>query len=131
MKSARQYCRDESGASAAEFALVLLPFLTLIFGILGLSMMFYANQNLHYAVESAARCASVEATSTTCDTAAHIQAYAAARYAGPTITPVFNYTVGGCGPAGGGHTVSATATYPLTTGLVNISVPLGATACFP
>jgi Flp pilus assembly pilin Flp len=128
MRSLNRYWRDECGAGAAEFALVLIPFLALIFGIIGLSLMLYANQTLHYAVESAARCASVQST-TTCDTPGHIQAYATARYSGPLITPVFTYTAGGCGPSG--HTVGVTATYPLRTGLVNVDVPLGATACFP
>ena len=118
------YWKDESGASAAEFALVLIPFLALIFGIINLSLMFYANHTLQYAAEAAARCYSVDAVS--CSTAAATQAYAATRYSGPNITPVFVATTAGCG-----HTVIGNANFSLNAVVLNIIVPLSATACFP
>ncbi len=118
------YWRDEQGAGAAEFALVLLPFLALIFGIIGLSTMFYANHTLHYATKAAARCFAVNVTS--CPTTGATQAYAASRYSGPDIAPVFVATTAGCG-----HTVTGNANFTLDAVVTSITVPLSATACFP
>jgi Flp pilus assembly protein TadG len=120
----RGYFENESGASAAEFALVILPFLALIFMIIMLSMMMYANNSLQYATEKAARCFSVNVTS--CATEAATQTYAAAQYAGPDISPVFTATTAGCG-----HTVTGTATFDVDIIVTSLSVPLSAAACFP
>lgn len=126
-RRAWNYLHDERGASAAEFAIVLLPFIALVLGILWLSLTLYGNSTLQNAAEAAARCASVRYWQTgTCDTKADIEAYALSIYYGPGVSPTFTYSTGGCG-----HTVTATATIPVTTGLVNTSIPLSASACFP
>jgi Flp pilus assembly pilin Flp len=118
-----RYWKDERGASAAEFALVLVPFLALIFGIIGLSLLIYANATLQYAAEDAARCASVNANCG--DPVTH----ALSVYKGPAISPVFHYTYDAASACG--HIVTGSATYPLDAVVVNISVPLSASACFP
>ena len=125
MRNANQYWKDERGSGAAEFALVVVPFLGLIFAIIGVSMMLYANHTLQYATEAAARCASVSST-TTCNSPAAITNYALARYSGPNITPVFAASTPACGKR-----VTGTGSFQLTTGLVNVAVPLSASACFP
>lgn len=119
------FMREEDGTSAAEFALVLIPFITLIFGIIGVSLMLYANHSLKYAAEEAARCASVKVA--TCTNPATIQAYAASHYQGPLISPSFTYNAS----ASCGHQVIGTANFPLNAGLVNLTVPLQGKACFP
>ena len=124
MRGILQYVRDQSGAGAAEFALVLIPFVAMVFGIIGLSLMFYSNQLLHYAVEDAARCASVKTT--ICTNATTTQAYALSHFGAPGLSPTFVASKPACG-----NKVVGTATYPLNAGLVNISVPLSATACYP
>jgi Flp pilus assembly protein TadG len=53
----------DSGATAVEFALVLPPFLMLLFGIISASLVVYTAASLHYAVEGAARCYSVNTKS--------------------------------------------------------------------
>ena len=60
MRAIRRYPSDERGASAAEFALVTVPFVALTLGIIGLGMALYANQCLQYATEAAARYYSVQ-----------------------------------------------------------------------
>lgn len=125
MREHIRYLADEKGASAAEFALVLIPFAGLVFGIIGISLMIYANETLQYATEDAARCASVKTT--VCTDAASTQAYALSRYTGPALSPTFAYDAS----ASCGHSVTGTATMDLDIGLVNISVPLQAHACFP
>jgi len=53
--SPRRFARREDGAAAVEFALVLLPFLALMFGIIETALVFFANQTLQTAVNDSAR----------------------------------------------------------------------------
>ena len=57
MRGSVPYLQEEKGASSAEFALVVIPFLVMVFAIIGVSIMFYANHTLQYAAEAAARSA--------------------------------------------------------------------------
>ena len=124
MKSALRFCRDESGGGAAEFAIVVLPFAALIFAIIHLCLLFYANQSLQFATQAAARCSSVDTI--TCDTAIHIQNYASGRYAGPNIGASFTPGTGACG-----HSVTGTGNYVLNAVVVRRTITLNAAACFP
>jgi hypothetical protein len=47
--------RDENGSAAIEFALVALPFLLFVLGLLGMGLYFLASTSLEYGVEAAAR----------------------------------------------------------------------------
>jgi Flp pilus assembly protein TadG len=117
----------DSGASAVEFALSLTVFLGLIFGIINIARVLWVIGSLHFAAESAARCAS--ANTTTCSSASTIQSYALNQYHGESLgaTNPFTYSATGCG-----NTVSASYTYSLTIPLFGTySLPLSATACFP
>jgi Flp pilus assembly protein TadG len=120
----RKYWKDEFGGGAAEFAIVLMPFAALIFAIIHLCLVFFANQSLQFAAEAAARCYSVD--SITCSSTGAVQTYATNHYKGPNITPVFAVSGTGCG-----HTVNGNGTYQLNAVFVRIGVPLTATACFP
>jgi Flp pilus assembly protein TadG len=124
LRAGRRYLKDENGTGAAEFALVVIPFMALVMGIIGVSTMMYANHTLQYAVEAAARCFSVNAAS--CSTTTAAQTFATNRYSGPNIAPVFVANTSGCG-----HTVTGTANFTLDAIVVDITVPLSATACFP
>ena len=124
MRRLAHFLRDECGAGAAEFAIVILPFSALIFAIIHLCLMFYANESLQFATESGARCYSVD--SVNCGTPGAVQTYAGGRYAGPNISPVFVATATGCG-----HTVTGNGTYAFNAVVGSFSVPLSATACFP
>jgi len=116
--------RDEFGGGAAEFAIVVLPFSAMIFAIIHMSLLFYANTSLQFAVEAAARCFSVD--STNCNTTGAAQTYATGRYAGPNIGATFVATATGCG-----HTVTGTGSYSFNAVFQTYSVPLSVTACFP
>jgi Flp pilus assembly protein TadG len=76
-----------SGTTAVEFALVLPPFLMLFLGILSASVAVFAAASLHYAVEGAARCNSVN--STLCSTATATQSYAQTLYKGLSSPVIF------------------------------------------
>ena len=131
MRTLFLYVRKENGASSAEFALVLLPFTAMVFGIIGGAMMFYANQSLQYATEAAARYYSVQTTNAngTPPSTTAVQNYANNAYTGPGISPTFTPARGGCGA--NGFQVTGTATIPLNTGVYNTSVTLRSHACFP
>jgi len=124
MSRACKFWANERGGGAAEFALVLLPFAALIFAIIHLCLLFYANQTLQFATEAAARCYSVDAV--TCSTSGAAQSYAAGRYTGPNIGASFAASATGCG-----HTVTGTGSYALSAVVVSMTVPLSVTACFP
>jgi Flp pilus assembly protein TadG len=121
---------EEGGASSAEFALMTVPFIALVLGIIGLTMTLWANQTLQYATEAAARYYSVQtANSGSVPTTAQLRAYANGVYEGPNISPTFTPARGGCGI--NGYQVTGSGTFPLNAGIFSISVPLTAHACFP
>ena len=119
-------CRARDGATAIEFGLLALPFLLLITGIMDCSRVVWAHLALQVAVERAARCAVVDAT--TCGTAAQVQAYAASMVAVPGATAsTFSYAT----PACGGQ-VSATLNLAiLVPGYLPATVVLTAQFCAP
>ena len=47
--------RNEDGSAAVEFALVAMPFLLFVLGLLGMGLYFLASTSLEYGVEAAAR----------------------------------------------------------------------------
>ena len=55
LASPRRFARRQEGAAAVEFALVLLPFLALMFGIIETALVFFATQTLQTAANDAAR----------------------------------------------------------------------------
>src|SRR5262249_34724458 len=128
MSLLRKYWMSEFGGGAAEFAIVLIPFAALIFAIIHLCLLFYANQTLHFATEGAARCASV-LSSTTCNNLTNIRSYASGLYKGPNISVAFDYSTTGANNCG--HTVTGSGTYQLNAVFVRVGVPLAASACFP
>lgn len=52
---AKRMRRDESGSAAVEFALIAFPFFLILFSIIEVSLVFFANQILDNAVSDAAR----------------------------------------------------------------------------
>lgn len=114
--------RCERGATAVEFALVFPALALLVIGTMFFCGLLFSAASMHYAVEQAARCYSVN--SVTCGDAAATQAYAATRYNGMG-KPRFTASVSGCG-----HHVNATATFEVAF-VSGWKVPLSATACYP
>lgn len=99
-------------------------FIVLIVGTFYLSLSLFLTGSLHYAVEQAARCASVKTT--VCTDSTSIVTYAQNSYFGPGGTPNFTYASAACG-----NSVSASLNYVLDTGLKQFTLPVSATACFP
>jgi Flp pilus assembly protein TadG len=134
------YARDEQGAAAVEFALVIPVAMLLLMAIFHMCFMSYATGSLHWTVEQAARCASVgqQNTGVSCSTntttgpsIGDVQNYAASLYKGPLTGVQFladevsDATTGYC------RRVTGTGNYRIVALFVNFTVPISATACFP
>ena len=119
----RQAWHDRRGSAAVEFGLNVPIHITLFVGSLYLCMALFVAGSLQFAVEDAARCASVDTT--TCKDATTIQSYATTRYFG-VGSPTFTYAAAACG-----NSVSGTTNYSANLGFKTITIPLSAAACFP
>lgn len=117
---------DERGVSTVEFAIVASAFIMLVIGGMYVSMLGYTVASLHYAVEAAARCYSVNTT--TCTSTATTQTYATAHFTNLTgNTATFVASTPTCG-----HQVTGQLTYKLNAGVYRRDITLPtATACFP
>lgn len=124
MQSLIRIWRDERGTTAIEMAIVSPVFFLLVIGLVYIGLLMFTLGSMHYAVEAAARCASVD--SDICSDAATTESFAMSKYFGGYVTPDFTYQSESCGQA-----VSAEATFMLNLGVVEYSIPLSATACFP
>jgi hypothetical protein len=117
----------DSGSSAVEFGLTVSVFMSMLFGIVNIAIVLWTLASLHYAGQTAARCAAVGSTG--CTSATAVQTYALSQYFGGPLagTNPFVYSATGCG-----HTVTASYNYSLVIPLIGTySLPLSATACSP
>jgi Flp pilus assembly protein TadG len=114
--------RDQVGASAVEFALVIPIFAGLLFLLINICVALWAEAALNFSVDGAARCMSVQPA--ICDTAA--DAIKHHPYLGPKIAPTFSAAASSCG-----NNISGVGAYQINIMLANISVPLSASSCFP
>ena len=112
------------GTTAVEFALIAPVLILLIVGILYLCIALFVAASMYYAVEEAARCASVRTS--ICPNASATIAYAQSRYFALGAHPAFTFAAAPCGNA-----VSASLNYVMDLGLTSVIVPISATACYP
>jgi Flp pilus assembly protein TadG len=120
----RRLLVDCAGATAVEYALVLPLLALMIMGGIWVGALSLSVSSLDLAVQSAARCAAVDANQ--CGSASATQTFALSRYAGPAISPVFSASNSGCG-----HTVTAQANFDLNIVPGIGSIPLSVSACYP
>lgn len=124
------FWHDDRGAAAVEFAMLAPAFLMMLIGTVMMAMMLFTNSSLHFAVQAAARCASVKTT--VCTNTATTQAFAASNYFGATTKPTFVCTGRVCGgTAACGNKVSGTISFTLDVGMARYVTPLRADACYP
>jgi TadE-like protein len=114
--------RNCGGAVAVEFAVVLIPLLTLLFGAFDLGIAMLTENRITFAVEAAARCEAIGAT--VCASASETASYGAtiARVRGLDASQ-FVVATEPCG-------ISVTATYPYV-GMILPAMTLRAGACYP
>jgi Flp pilus assembly protein TadG len=117
--------REESGATASEFALVVPTFLLLVFGTINAGLAMSAVIQVHYAAQKAARCLSADITGSC--TAGNIDTVAKAYYGGPGMTGLtFTASAPSCG-----NKVTGSGSYDLVTGFSSTAVTITANACYP
>ena len=128
----RALARDERGAAAVEFALLIPLTVLLVLAIFHLCAVLYATANLHFSVEQAARCAATSQlnTNTACGTTqATATTYAQGIYRGPGVGGTYaalDDTTHNC------RQIKVTnARYVISLGFVNATIPLSAQACCP
>lgn len=120
----RRLAREQSGATAIEFAMVFPLLAFLILGSIWIGMLVFTVSSLDDTVQSAARCSAVNEQ--LCDTAEKTVAYAQQHYVGPAFTPTFTASSADCG-----HSVVGQAAFDLGI-LPGIKVlPISVSACYP
>jgi Flp pilus assembly protein TadG len=117
---------DRAGATTVEFALVSLLFFGLILGTIEIGRVLWTLNALHYAVQQAARCVSVNATA--CGTQSLMQSFAA-NIAGSNV-PSSAFALTSPAPACGNQ-VTASYSMQLYIPYVSMHPTLKASACFP
>ena len=120
----RRLARAESGAAAVEFAFVLPVLAAMVLGAIWVGLLVLAISSLDYSVQTAARCAAVNAQ--LCDTAAKTEAYAKQIYLGPAVSPTFTASTSECGRA-----VVGEAEFDLTIVPGVKALPISVRACYP
>lgn len=145
-KTIEDWLRDERGASAVELALLLVPLVLLLFGIMHLFLLSYSAMQLNYAAESTARCMVTAANANanggyvgTCKNATgspSATTYFDGIYHGVTATPTLaqldeTVTCQTNGTVNTDYQVVATAPYRINAFSVAWTVTLTAKACFP
>jgi Flp pilus assembly protein TadG len=126
---------DRAGATTVEFALVGLLFFALILGVIETGRVLWTYNALHYAVQQAARCASVNTTN--CGTEALMQSFAS-NIAGSNVPASVFHLNSGSPPAGtpacptaSNNLVTASYAMQLYIPYVSMHPTLTASACFP
>jgi Flp pilus assembly protein TadG len=134
---ARLKC-DKRGVAAIEFAIVSVPLLLFMFGIIEFSRAFWAKEALQQTAVETARCMGLGLATNGCTSTAGGQAYAVSVGNSWALTiPTSNVTITTgttCGGVSGFVTVQITYTFHtvvphLIAGLFNDT--LRASACFP
>lgn len=121
------------GNATVEAALILPVLLTFLMGAIEFGRAYWVQTSLQYAVNNAARCASLASTKCT-----DVPAYAASQVYGMTIpSNAFTYTAGAdCGNSGYAAGYQVSASYTFRTVAARLlpqlgSIALTASACHP
>ena len=107
----RRFRRDQSGAAAVEFALVVGLFVFILYGLIAFGMVLATKQRVTNAAAEGARAAVGSANAADAVTAATARVLAAGLPAG-AYTPT--YTTGACGTSGN-ECITVRITYNLNT----------------
>jgi Flp pilus assembly protein TadG len=113
------------GSAIIEFAILAPALIIGLFGIIEVGRALWLQNALHYAVQAAARCASINTA--TCSNLSSIQSYAASVSGAQFDASVFSWS----GAASCGNQVSGSYPMSLYIPFVGATVTLTAQACFP
>lgn len=115
--------RDEGGASALEFALILPVFVALVFGMINCGLLLWTQLGIEHGAVAAARCATINPSA-----CPDVQAYAAKNaYALNLPKTAFTLTTPACG-----NQVAASYGFQFVTLLLpQMNLTLTARSCYP
>src|SRR5215471_6234486 len=122
--SVSRFARADAGNLSIELGLLAPVMILFIFAVAEGGHLLWTVNALHYSVQEAARCASVD--STTCGSATQIQSFAAGRSGAGFPSSAFTATVVSCG-----NRVSASYSMPLNIPFMPHSISLSAQSCYP
>jgi Flp pilus assembly protein TadG len=121
---------NNRGATAVEFALVALPVLFFILGIIEVGYIVWTDNLLHFAVDATARCAAVKSNTTPCNnnppTLANMQTTANRIFA-PLSGATFSLNNTNCS---GDNGIGLVGTYRINF-LFAVNLTLTAKSCYP
>jgi Flp pilus assembly protein TadG len=121
-------CKNDRGSTMVEFALVALPVLFFIIGIMQTAYIVWIDNILHYSVDAAARCGAVQSTTPPCNggTLANMQSTANALFAVANAagSPTFTTNCSGSGLAGSYNV-------RIGLGVMAVNLTLSAKSCYP
>jgi Flp pilus assembly protein TadG len=122
--------RNNRGATAVEFALVALPVLLFILGIMQVGFIVWTDNLLHFAVDATARCAAVKSTTLPCNnnppTLTNMQTTANQIFA-PLSGATFSLNNTNCS---GDNGIGLVGTYKIKF-LFTVNLTLTANSCYP
>jgi len=129
------FFKNNRGAAAVEFALVALPLMAFIIGIIQFGWIVWVDNLLHISVDTASRCGAIGSATSPCDGSGTSAMITTANtvfqpLTGATFTNNSSCSVNaGSGLAGSG----LVGTYPISIGLGLLAVNLTLTAqsCYP
>jgi Flp pilus assembly protein TadG len=119
------FFKNNRGATAVEFALVALPVMLFILGIIQTAWVLWVDNLLHFSVDVAARCAAVRSTTSPCNGSDMVTPATTAFAPLKVSLPFQNNAT--CTSGGG---VGVTGTYTVNFLLV-VNFTLTATSCYP
>lgn len=128
----RHLFRSCAGTTALEFALVALPFVMLLLGVIDFSRFIWTQSTLQFTVEKAARCAAVNTT--ICGTTAQMQNYALSQQVLPSEIQAqdFKDNPSTCSSSVPGKSVSISKNFTFTIPqLMPFAMTLKAQSCYP
>jgi len=120
----RKLFRDNYGGALVDFALVILPVMVFIIGIVQTAWIIWASNMLQSSVEAAARCGAVQSTTFPCNGGDMVTA--ANRVFLPLNGATFSANSGSCAADGGQGLIG---TY--TVSILITSLTLTAKSCYP
>ncbi|HXP29535.1 MAG TPA: TadE family protein [Stellaceae bacterium] len=121
---------ETRAAAAVEFAFALPVLLLAMLGVLEFGRALWYQNALHYAVEEAARCVTINTT--VCSSPSATQSFAATRAGLNFSNSVFTVTTAGCGNQVSASYPFQTLTLPVSgSSSASYSFTLTAQSCFP
>lgn len=113
--------RDSRGATAVEFAMVILPVIIFTMGLIQTCYVIWVDNLLHVAVQAAARCGAIQSTTPPCAGPSLVSA------ANTVFAPLTNASFTANANCSGAGLVG---TYRVSIAFV-VNLPLTAQSCYP